>query len=235
MKNKKMAVTISIDGLVGAGKSTVMSLMEEKRKEEKMNFIYEPVEDFCCYKNKCQTKTFNPLQEAYKHPQTVAPITQVHFVDCIARHFEKNFEVGGVNITERFCFSPIVFVNTNVDLQNFNCFVQEFLWDYTFSKISSHFAPHLVLFLDVPIHQTLKRIQNRQREGEECITQEFQSALRKNYLDFFEKSQLNMVNIPVSPDETVFETEDKVWQEVVKFLKMEKIIQSEVKLTSCSC
>ena len=129
---------VSIDGLIGVGKTTVLKCLREKTPH--VNIIPEPIEQFTKFQN------YNPLVQAYQRPQTDASLTQIHIIKCIAENFQNNFKENQINICERVCHSSKIFVKTNYDLENFSCFVKDFLINYTEQAIDAKYKPHVIFF-----------------------------------------------------------------------------------------
>lgn len=94
-------VVVSIDGLIGAGKSCALrkfrSVFYEKcSTDDELDCLFypdidimeEPVEQFAKY-----SEGLNPLFLSYKDPVKNLPFAQLHIQKCVARDFKKNFDL----------------------------------------------------------------------------------------------------------------------------------------------
>ncbi len=183
---------VALEGIVGAGKSTVLNLLDKAS----FSVCYEPVESF-------QSPVFegkNLLALAYQKPHQYAFLSQLNILLKLAKHFHQIKFISSSVITERSCLSPLVFIEAYRKcsyITDPEYFILKELYEYLFGDL---ILPHLVLFLDTPLPLSKKRIVSRNREGEVNTDLKFYSAVRDSYVSLIQriqqKTQSKVVVIP---------------------------------------
>ena len=100
--DEKKHITISIEGVIGAGKSTYIEMLRPHFPN--IYFVPEPLMKFQCY------KTYNPLDLLPKHAFAV----QCYFMKALKdyyRELEDNIKQAEIVVTERSLHSPAVFTD----------------------------------------------------------------------------------------------------------------------------
>ena len=196
----KKIYLISVEGLIGAGKTTVLSKLQEivDQKEDipfSVLIIRECLEEFTKFHE------YNPLQLAYENPTANAATAQIHFTQCINKLFSKTLSDVMqspmkdwkndtlVVITDRGLFSPIPFINTLFVMGRINHFVRDFLSDYTLTTAERnlndlHLSLDGIYFVDTPVDICMKRLARRGRNFEckgGAVSYEYQKTLKEQY------------------------------------------------------
>ena len=191
---------IIVDGVIGAGKTTVISLIEKEINNEtnketnkygklKVKAIYEPV------------KLWNDtgvLQYFYKDIpkhcyefQTYTYITRIEsIIDAIYDEPDADIYILERSIwTDKYIFMELL--KDYVGDMRMNMYNK--WWD-----MWSYIMPMRVdkwVLLDTSLEESLKRINSRNRNGESAVDKEYQTKLYSKHIEFY--NQLTKENKPV--------------------------------------
>ena len=188
-KNKKFII---VDGVIGAGKTTVISLIEKEinnYKELKVKAIYEPVKLW---------SDIGALQYFYKDIekncyefQTFSYITRIKSViDEI-----YNCQDADIYILERSIWTDkYIFMELLKEIVGEMRFSMYNTWWEMWSYIMPMRVDKWVL-LDTSLEESLKRINSRNRNGETAVDKGYQTRLYLKHIEFY--NQLKKENKPV--------------------------------------
>lgn len=155
---------ISIDGIIGAGKSTILDLLKRRGK----SVFFEPFAN-------------NPiLPRFYENPERFAAITQAVFFP-IRADLHLSIPSQGTHFIERSCYSDRFSFG---ELLRLKMEPEEWLgYCIFFSLLTRKFnlLPDLTLIIDETPEICLERIRKRGRKMEEGITLSYLRDLRKMY------------------------------------------------------
>lgn len=145
---------IAIEGLIGAGKTSVMMELKNSLSSKKFNFIFEPVTQFNNFMNH-----YKPLALAYEAAHNV-PIAQAHIIDVLQKFYdeipEQYFSKDNVLITERTLYAPALFIEARYQNVTLNAFMRDWLLIYAQTKLfpREHFRkPDVIIYLDTDLDQ----------------------------------------------------------------------------------
>jgi deoxyadenosine/deoxycytidine kinase len=211
----------SVEGLIGAGKSTIIDKLQEitdNLLEQDLPFsvvtIRECLEEFTSFHG------HNPLELSYENPIMNAPLAQVHFTQSINKVvlfkklkplFDSTMKQWKndtlVVVTDRSLFSPLPFIQTLYANGRISGFAHDFLIDYTLRKAkdtlkSLNLQISGIYYVDTPIDICMTRVANRGRVFE-CeggtVTRGYQKGLKREY----EKHLLHWENRDICKDDVV--------------------------------
>lgn len=210
---------ILVEGLIGAGKSTLISMLrEDKNIKDKCVFVSEPIDEFCMYKS-IGGKVYNPLKEQYENTKNF-PIVQMHITNSLYKQYENFENEEKLYICERSILSPITFINTSYDLKNITEYTKDVLSDMVLTKYKGikEEIKHIKLFyLDTNVELCLERIGYRSREGENQIDLHFLQTLQKNYKEYI---PMLMKNLKIPNLRVTHETDkDKLVHDFKDYIK----------------
>ena len=211
--NKKFII---IDGVIGAGKTTVISLIEKQIKKDgklKVKAIYEPV------------KLWNDtgvLQYFYKDiPKHCYEFQTYSFITRIESVIEElyNNQDADVYILERSIWTDkyifLELLKDSIGELRMNMYNK---WWTMWSYIMPMRVDKWVL-LDTSLEESLRRINSRNRDGETAIDKEYQTNLYVKHIEFYDT--LKKENKPiVIIDSTIMDT-----NLMVDTTKVENIIE----------
>src|SRR6056297_375185 len=176
-------VVIVIDGIIGAGKTTLIReclLPALTSVGLKVTEVKEPVEK---WKKNGRLKQFysNPERRAYQF-QTVA------FHDRVKECFDVYNNCGkstDVFILERSIFTDILFMkmlkdSKTIDSTEYDDYLKLWnMWEYVMP-----FSPDMFVYLRPDIEVCMDRLKNRDRDGESNISKEYQTKLLEKHDKF---------------------------------------------------
>ena len=168
---------IVIDGVVGAGKSTLAQKVSDKLGIP----IYEELQN--------QT-TMNLLEEFYKDKKRWSFTLQIHFLNERFKMI-KDIHKNGGGILDRSIFGDRIFASMlNEDGYMTN---DEFL---TYSTLLDNMLQHakeptLLVYIDCDLETAKKRIQKRGREMEQSVDEIYWKRLNQKYRDWYESYDIS--------------------------------------------
>ena len=178
--NKKFIV---IDGVIGAGKTTLIKLIQEDNHNHtlKIKAIFEPVDLW--------NKT-GALQYFYKDIEKNCYEFQTYtFITRLGRVIDEIYDNPDADIyilersiwTDRYIFMELL--KETVGEMRMIMYKQ---WCDMWSYIMPMRVDKWVL-LDTSLEESLRRIEIRKRDGEDGISIEYQTNLYKKHIEFYEK------------------------------------------------
>ncbi len=214
---------IIVDGVIGAGKTTVISLIEKEINKErnkydnlKVKAIYEPV------------KLWNDtgvLQYFYKDiPNHCYEFQTYSFITRIESVIEElyNNQDADVYILERSIWTDkYIFLELLKDSIGELRMTMYNKWWTMWSYIMPMRVDKWVL-LDTSLEESLRRINSRNRDGETAIDKEYQTNLYVKHIEFYDTLQKENKPVVII-DSTIMDTNlidnnDKVKQIIDKIL-----------------
>jgi deoxyadenosine kinase len=160
---------IGIAGLIGAGKSTLATALG---RHLNLPVYYEPVADNAY------------LEDFYRDTKRYGFATQIYLLN---RRFQQHQEIiwrGGGGVQDRTIYEDAVFARMLVNIglmeeRDYQTYVSLF-------RHMSNFMcrPNVIVYLDVPPEESMRRIQLRSRDVESGISLEYLTALYQEYERF---------------------------------------------------
>ncbi len=162
---------IGIAGMIGAGKSTLATLLAEHLE---IDVYYEPV------------KENEYLEDFYRDTPRYAFATQIYLLN---RRFQQHQEIiwrGRSAVQDRTIYEDSIFAKMLatsglMDERDYRTYTQLF-------RHMSNFMckPNVIVYLDVDPQKSLERIRSRGRKMENSISLEYLTALYQGYEEFIE-------------------------------------------------
>lgn len=161
---------ICIEGVVGAGKTTLGELLA---KELSIEFFQEPYID-------------NPfLDKFYSNKERYSLPSQMYFLNKRIEIIEEASKLNGC-IMDRSIYGDYLFAKMH--LKNKFMTEDEFSLYHSFWEklISVRTNPILIIYLETSVENAMRKIKERGREFELGVEKEYWSSLNEEYSSFFD-------------------------------------------------
>jgi deoxyadenosine/deoxycytidine kinase len=170
LKDALMESVICIDGVVGAGKSTLGALLA---KELDLHFFLEPVDD-------------NPLLDKFYHDQQRYSFPlQVYFLNKRFRMLKEADQLPGC-VMDRSIYGDVIFARLLAEGGKMH--QEEFhLYEELLHNMLEHISrPRLMVYLDITVDNAVARIRERGRDYEQIVARQYWEKLHEHYQDYFQ-------------------------------------------------
>ncbi len=164
-----MKNVICIEGVVGAGKTTLGELLA---KELSIEFFQEPYID-------------NPfLDKFYSNKERYSLLSQMYFLNKRIEIIEEASKFNGC-IMDRSIYGDYLFAKMH--LKNGFMTADEFsLYQSFWEKlISARTNPVLIIYLETSVDNAIRKIKERGRDFELGVEKEYWNSLNEEYSNFF--------------------------------------------------
>ncbi len=168
---------IVIDGVVGVGKSTLMSILA---KRGDLKEFAEPVVD-------------NPiLPKFYYDRARYAFPSQVFFLNSRFKHLKEASKIEGC-ILDRSIYGDAIFAKMLCESGDMT--KEEFaLYEELLENMVNHIkTPKLMIYLEVSVDEAMRRIKKRGRDYEQVVEREYWEELNKQYKSYFDNYNLSPI------------------------------------------
>lgn len=196
-------IIISIDGNIGAGKSTILKRLKQEHPE--FHYIDEPVDLWTTLedenKNSLLKLYYNDKKRWSFTFQNYVLITRMlHTIDKIEswkKECEEDKEKckNRIFITERFIDTDFnIFTKMLFD----DGFINKMEWDIYnnwYNFLTNKYKLNYVIYLNISPETCKERINKRARGGEENITLEFLEKIDFYHKEWFEKTSIDVFKI----------------------------------------
>jgi deoxyadenosine kinase len=203
---------VSVEGLIGVGKSTFLKQLENQN----FTLIPEPVEDWVF------------LEDSYTNPKIYSFPAQIEFFTSRVDKFRSLFDVKNENlyISERSVFSDKVFWNTKLELGDIDIRLHALylkMWSLWQDLLPIR-KPSVFIYLDTNLEECMRRVKERNREAESTLTIDYQRVLKQEHEKiFFDPEGVLMPDGSRVPCVVIDASEDfrdpKVMEKYVKVIK----------------
>lgn len=174
IKGNEMSRAIVIDGVVGAGKSTLTEILKD---ELSYTPYYEPVED-------------NPILDKfyYDRARYSFPL-QVFFLN---KRFKMVKEASETNsLLDRSIYGDMIFAKMLRDSGEMSEEEYQLYKDLACNMFEHIQPPRLMIYLKNSVDCAIKKIANRGRDYEQIVEREYWEKLNKEYEDYFSQYDLS--------------------------------------------
>ncbi len=164
-----MEAIICIDGVVGAGKTTLGEIVA---REFGLEFFREPVDD-------------NPLLDKFYYDQKRYSFPlQVYFLNKRFRMIKQASELSGC-VMDRSIYGDIIFAK--LLMLGGNMSQEEFaLYEELLNNMLEHVSPpRLMVYLEITTDNAISRIKERGRDYEQIVPRDYWEALNYHYSTYF--------------------------------------------------
>jgi deoxyadenosine/deoxycytidine kinase len=166
---------VSIEGLIGVGKSTFLSQLKTHLNQE-FTLVPEPVEDWVF------------LKDSYDNPKVYSFPAQIEFFTSRVAKFRSMYQdFGQLYISERSVFSDKVFWNTKLELGDVDQRLHALylkMWSLWQDLLPIR-KPNVFIYLDTDLEECMRRVKERNREAEDALTIDYQRVLKQEHEKIF--------------------------------------------------
>ena len=209
---------ITIDGVVGVGKSTLMDIFTKEKG-------YMPFEEPVV--NNPILDKFYYDRERYSFP------LQIFFLNERFKHIKKASEQEKA-VLDRSIYGDLIFAkmlkdNGEMSEEEFNIYL-----DLFHNMIEHCKAPALMIYLEVSPEEAMRRIAKRGRDYEQVVEAEYWINLNNNYREYFSQYNFSPV-LTINVDNRDFENnpDDRAYvmtqiNDKLKELGLEGTVQDDI-------
>lgn len=164
-------VHITIDGNIGAGKTTVLTKLEGS---DGFDIQYEPISDWTMFEKFYKAPVGIASTDVYAFETEVQMTRTSQVLESAGRNaiFERS------PFLQTYCFSTIAYKNKQLTQQQYDNLMMHAKVLEDFMKDSFR------VYIDVPVDVCVQRIMQRNRKGEERIERSLLEKIEKAYKQF---------------------------------------------------
>jgi deoxyadenosine/deoxycytidine kinase len=169
LKNEPMESVICVDGVVGAGKTTLGEILA---RELDLEFFREPVDD-------------NPLLDKFYHDQARYSFPmQVYFLNKRFKMLKQAATLPGC-VMDRSIYGDVIFARLLTE--GGQMATEEYdLYQELLHNMLQHVArPRLMVYLEITTDNAVARIAERGRDYEQIVPRAYWERLNQHYTDYF--------------------------------------------------
>jgi deoxyadenosine/deoxycytidine kinase len=175
VKNKIMESVICIDGVVGAGKTTLGEILA---KDLDLLFFKEPVDN-------------NPLLDRFYYDQKrySFPI-QIYFLNKRFKMLKEASQLKGC-IMDRSIYGDVIFARLLMEGELMSKEEYHLYEELLFNMLEHVERPKLMVYLDIDVENAIARINERGREFEKVVDRSYWESLNQHYKAYFRNYNLS--------------------------------------------
>lgn len=175
VKEKIMESVICIDGVVGAGKTTLGEILA---KDLDLLFFKEPVDN-------------NPLLDRFYYDQKrySFPI-QIYFLNKRFKMLKEAAQLTGC-IMDRSIYGDVIFARLLMEGELMSKEEYHLYEELLFNMLEHIERPKLMVYLDITVENAIARINERGREFEKVVQRDYWESLNRHYKEYFSNYNLS--------------------------------------------
>ena len=206
---------VSIEGNIGSGKTTLMSDLKEKYKNNnQVIFLKEPVDEWSNIKDANGVTILEKFyldQERYSFAfQMMAYVSRLNVLRNALKTIDEKSDKKYIIITERslntdrYVFAKMLYETGKMEDVCYQIYLN---WFDTFSQ---EFPIHKIVYVKVEPQICHTRISKRAREGEDCIPLEYLDTCHKYHEEMLQSSHINTENLILDGNVDIHEKSDQM-------------------------
>jgi deoxyadenosine/deoxycytidine kinase len=211
---------ISIEGNIGAGKSTLVKILKEILSETSSGnyaFIQEPVDEWL---NLTDSDGKNILDKFYSDQKSWSYKFQMNAFITRLKRLQKSINTYPLSIcertveTDRRCFAQQLFEDDNISLLEWKLYDEWFLWLTSDKRYKN---PIGTIYLRVDPDVCLKRINKRDRTEESDIPLDYLKSIHHKHDQWLLNNQSK--NVLVLDGNLDFEEDERRMRYIIRTIK----------------
>lgn len=194
VKEQIMESVICIDGVVGAGKTTLGEIVAE---EMNLLFFKEPVDN-------------NPLLDRFYYDQKrySFPI-QIYFLNKRFKMLKEAATLAGC-VMDRSIYGDVIFAKLLMEGDMMSVEEYDLYEELLFNMLEHIERPKLMVYLDITVDNAIARIAERGRDFEKAVNRSYWDSLGGHYSEYFKNYNLSeLLVIDVNGLDVRHSTEDR--------------------------
>ena len=171
-KNQTDGLLITVCGLDGCGKTTMMRRLIEDLEKDYTVFVTKQPTDFVRKSEIFRTYMDSPNHDAFDY-RSLSLLAASDRLQHVSKVIEPELQKGNIVISDRYFYSCLA----NLRARGF----EKDGWIYEIAE--SIVRPDVAFFFDVPVETAVKRVRCRPEEKDRYIDMDLQYKLREEYIN----------------------------------------------------
>ena len=171
-KNQTDGLLITVCGLDGCGKTTMMRRLIEDLEKDYTVFVTKQPTDFVRKSEIFRTYMDSPNHDAFDY-RSLSLLAASDRLQHVSKVIEPELQKGNIVISDRYYYSCLA----NLKARGF----EKDGWIYEIAE--SIIKPDVAFFFDVPVEMAVKRVRSRPEEKDRYIDMDLQYKLREEYIN----------------------------------------------------
>lgn len=171
-KNQTDGLLITVCGLDGCGKTTMMRRLIEDLEKDYTVFVTKQPTDYVRKSEIFRTYMDSPNHDAFDY-RSLSLLAASDRLQHVSKVIEPELQKGNIVISDRYFYSCLA----NLRARGF----EQDGWIYEIAE--SIIKPDVAFFFDVPVETAVKRVRCRPEEKDRYIDMDLQYKLREEYIN----------------------------------------------------
>lgn len=171
-KNQTDGLLITVCGLDGCGKTTMMRRLIEDLEKDYTVFVTKQPTDYVRKSEIFRTYMDSPNHDAFDY-RSLSLLAASDRLQHVSKVIEPELQKGNIVISDRYYYSCLA----NLKARGF----EKDGWIYEIAE--SIIKPDVAFFFDVPVEMAVKRVRSRPEEKDRYIDMDLQYKLREEYIN----------------------------------------------------
>ena len=171
-KNQTDGLLITVCGLDGCGKTTMMRRLIEDLEKDYTVFVTKQPTDYVRKSEIFRTYMDSPNHDAFDY-RSLSLLAASDRLQHVSKVIEPELQKGNIVISDRYFYSCLA----NLRARGF----EKDGWIYEIAE--SIVRPDVAFFFDVPVETAVKRVRCRPEEKDRYIDMDLQYKLREEYIN----------------------------------------------------
>lgn len=171
-KNQTDGLLITVCGLDGCGKTTMMRRLIEDLEKDYTVFVTKQPTDFVRKSEIFRTYMDSPNHDAFDY-RSLSLLAASDRLQHVSKVIEPELQKGNIVISDRYFYSCLA----NLRARGF----EQDGWIYEVAE--SVIEPDIAFFFDVPVETAVARVRKRPEEKNRYIDMDLQYKLREEYIN----------------------------------------------------